>query len=67
MRSGQRVGAVGRVISGQVCEVTRIRIVTGVYSLSSLSRELKLFSVQYQFLIDSLSLEGSRFHPFVLL
>ena len=46
MRSGQRVGAVGRVTPWQLCEVTVIGIVT-VYSLSSLSRELKVFSAQY--------------------
>ena len=44
MRSGQRVGAVGRMASGQLCERTVvISIVTGAYSLSGLSRELKFF------------------------
>jgi len=47
MRSGQRVGAVGRVTPWQLREVTVIGIVTGVYSLSSLLRELKVFSAQY--------------------
>jgi hypothetical protein len=42
MRSGQRVVTVGRMTSEHVCEVTAvIGIVTGVYRLSSLSRELK--------------------------
>lgn len=67
MRSSQRVGAVGRMTSGRICDVTVAVIVTGVYSLSSLSLELKVFFVQYLFLIDRLSLEGSQFHPFVLL
>ena len=58
----------GRVTSGQICEVTVVNsTVTGVYSLSSFSRELKVFFVQYRFLIGRLSLEGSQFHPFVLL
>jgi len=44
MRSDQRVGAVGRMTSRQICEVTVvISIVIGVYSPSSFSRELKVF------------------------
>jgi glucose uptake protein GlcU len=46
VRSGQLVGAVGRMTSGRLSEVTVvISIITGVYTLSSLSRKLKVFSV----------------------